>query len=203
MGQMTIEELAGQTQTSPRMIRYYIAEGMLPSPGARGRAASYGEEHLARLQLVRALLARRLPLAEIKQALAGLSLDEIRALLNEAQEQKNTLEQAAQAPSPRRYISELLRQTQDQREARQSQQNVPAMPLRQPQQYAGSLPSSTASPNVSPPASLTPGQPEQTWQRIELTPDIELHVRAAAAERLRPLIDALVALAKKASWRLK
>jgi len=192
MGQMTIEELAERTHTSPRTIRYYIAEGMLPSPGARGRAANYGGEHLARLQLLRTLLARRLPLAEIKRTLAGLSLPEIQALLDEEQERQHALDQAAQTPSPKRYISELLRQTQ-------VQQSAHSALLRQPKPQVGSPPSAKP---VSTPLSTSSSMSARAqhiseWQRIALTPDIELHVRAEAAERLRPLLDALVALAQR------
>ena len=44
---MNIRELAAQTGTTERQIRYLIAEGFLPPPsGGRARAV-YGEEHLA------------------------------------------------------------------------------------------------------------------------------------------------------------
>ena len=42
---LTIEELAERAETSVRTIRFYIAEGLLPGPGARGKAASYSGEH--------------------------------------------------------------------------------------------------------------------------------------------------------------
>lgn len=156
MASMTIEELAEQTQTSPRTIRYYIAEGMLPSPGARGRSASYGEEHLVRLRLVRALLDRHLPLAEIKRILGGLSLADARALLSEEDERQAALSSAAQEPSPKAYISELLRQTRSASE--------PGVPYGTP---PGPIPYGTPPalvPYGTPPSTLGP-RPMPPYQR--------------------------------------
>jgi DNA-binding transcriptional MerR regulator len=47
---MTIEALADAAGVSVRTARFYISQGLLPGPGARGRAATYGPDHLARLR---------------------------------------------------------------------------------------------------------------------------------------------------------
>lgn len=172
MGQMTIEELAQATQVSPRTIRYYITEGMLPSPGSRGRSASYGDEQIVRLQLIRTLLERHLPLAQIKALLAGLSLEEARALLREEQAGEAALRQAAQAPSPKRYVSELLKQTRAEFDV-----------------AYGTPPSSKPTQRGTPPPMPHATAAEGTWHRIALTPEMELHVRHDALSRLRPLIE--------------
>jgi DNA-binding transcriptional MerR regulator len=104
--ELSIEELAERAGVPVRTIRYYIAEGLLPGPGTRGKAAVYDERHWLRLRLIRRLADQRVPLATIKARLAGLSLAEIRALLDEAERQSATL---AQAPSPRDYVAALLR----------------------------------------------------------------------------------------------
>lgn len=201
MAQMTIEELATQTNTSPRTIRYYISEGMLPSPGTRGRTASYGDDHLARLQLIRALLDRHLPLAEIKRQLEMLSHDDVVAVLHEEQARQTALDRAAETASPKRYISELLRQTHAQEtHARYTVEREPSpngpLTRRQTDTLAPAPPAPqftvarTESSHLPPPS---------IWQRIELAPDLEIHVRAASVERLRPLLDALIALARDAA----
>ena len=52
---MGIEELADLVGVPVRTVRYYIAEGLLPGPGTRGKGTVYGEEHLLRLRLIRLL----------------------------------------------------------------------------------------------------------------------------------------------------
>jgi len=54
---MRIGELARRSGVSIPTIKYYLREGLLP-PGAATapNQASYGEEHLHRLRLIRALL---------------------------------------------------------------------------------------------------------------------------------------------------
>ncbi|HZW02420.1 MAG TPA: MerR family transcriptional regulator, partial [Anaerolineaceae bacterium] len=50
-----IHELADLAGVSIRTIRYYINEGLLPAPDARGRYSTYREEYLDRLRLIRKL----------------------------------------------------------------------------------------------------------------------------------------------------
>jgi len=64
--QMKLGELAKAAGVSPRTVRYYIAQGVLPSPGRLGPMTRYGREHLERLQLIRRLQDQRLSLAEIR-----------------------------------------------------------------------------------------------------------------------------------------
>lgn len=106
---LTIEELAEQAQTSVRTVRYYITENLLPGPGSRGKGAAYTEEHLQRLRLIRRLTERRAPLAEIREVMARVTDDEVRALLAEEDARAQTLD-ATQAVSPRAYIAALLDQ---------------------------------------------------------------------------------------------
>jgi DNA-binding transcriptional MerR regulator len=66
-----IGELADLGGISRRAVRYYVQEGLLPSPLGVGRGNHYGREHLDRLLQVKALQE------------AGRSLDEIRQLLGQ------------------------------------------------------------------------------------------------------------------------
>jgi DNA-binding transcriptional MerR regulator len=68
---MRIAELSRKSGIPVPTIKYYLREGLLP-PGelSSPNQARYGEEHLRRLQLVRALLeVGRLPIASIKEVL--------------------------------------------------------------------------------------------------------------------------------------
>lgn len=174
---LTIEELAERTQTPVRTVRYYIAEKMLPGPGARGKGASYTEEHLLRLRLIRRLTERRAPLAEIREVMAGVTDADVRALLAEEDARAQTLERAERAISPRAYISALLDQA------------------REPRKQPPKSPTSSTPPMR---ALMEPGVAEQgsAWRRVELAPGVELHILEPLEERNRALIDRLLAASK-------
>ena len=53
--QILIGELAKKAGVSVRTIRYYVMEGLLPSPEVRGRYTVYDEEYLNRIILIRYL----------------------------------------------------------------------------------------------------------------------------------------------------
>jgi DNA-binding transcriptional MerR regulator len=67
----TARDLAALCDVSERTVRYYVAEGLLPPPAARGRGANFDDGHLTRLRLIRAMQQ------------AGNDLDTIRDYLGE------------------------------------------------------------------------------------------------------------------------
>jgi DNA-binding transcriptional MerR regulator len=71
---LTIDELAMSTGLTVRTTRYYASLGLLPAPVRRGRVAYYGREHLARLQLIRALQEHGFTLAAIERHLATVPM---------------------------------------------------------------------------------------------------------------------------------
>jgi DNA-binding transcriptional MerR regulator len=96
----SIGELAKQAGVTPRTIRYYTAEGLLPRPDARGQYALYREEHLLRLRLIARLKEAYLPLGEIKARIEQLNLDQLRELLSEPGSQASS--------SAADYVAEIL-----------------------------------------------------------------------------------------------
>ncbi|HEX2031085.1 MAG TPA: MerR family transcriptional regulator [Actinomycetota bacterium] len=66
---MTIDELARLTGTTTRNIRAYQTRGLLRPPDVRGRRGLYGEEHVARLRLIRDMQAAGFNLRAIKRLL--------------------------------------------------------------------------------------------------------------------------------------
>jgi len=77
---LDLSELSARADVSPRTVRYYIQQGLLPEPESRGPGAHYGPEHLDRLNLIRQLQREHLPLAEIRRRIDALSPAEIRRL---------------------------------------------------------------------------------------------------------------------------
>jgi DNA-binding transcriptional MerR regulator len=66
---LDLTELADRAGVSIRTVRYYIQQGLLQEPEARGPGAHYTEEHLDRLLLIKRLQKEHLPLAEIRKAI--------------------------------------------------------------------------------------------------------------------------------------
>lgn len=63
-----------------RMVRYYTARGLLPRPGNRGRALTYGRSHLIRLVAIKRLQGQGFSLEEIAERLDGMTAAEEEAL---------------------------------------------------------------------------------------------------------------------------
>lgn len=74
-----LEELAAAAEVPVRTIRYYIQRGLLAAPEFRGAHTVYGREHRLRLDAIRALQERDLPLDEIARRLAAMTGDELAA----------------------------------------------------------------------------------------------------------------------------
>ena len=178
----TIEELAAETDTSIRTVRYYIAENLLPGPGARGKSAVYTEDHLQRLRLIRLLTERRTPLADIRDLMARVSDEEIRALL--AEEESFTQTRAERADSPRAYISALLDQARAVRE-----------PMK-PYTTSAPKPMKPSARRVEPQEPTSGPRPDQTseWRRIQIAPGVELHIEERLESQNRALIERLLAV---------
>ena len=69
----SLDELSREADVTPRTIRYYIAEGLLPPPETTGRNASYTQDHLDRLLLIGGLKEQYLPLKEIRARITSMS----------------------------------------------------------------------------------------------------------------------------------
>jgi DNA-binding transcriptional MerR regulator len=176
---MTIQELSEQSGVPIRTVRYYIGQGLLPSAEGRGRTASYAEDHLLRLRVIRELADRGVPLGEIRGQVAGLSTRELERTLAGEQE-RGASEEAARSRSPREYVGVLLARA---RADRAAPARRAADPRPAPQgRHAG----------------------HELWQRITLAPGVELHVSSGAGEQGRRIVDAVLgAVAPQARRREK
>ena len=148
-----LAELSDRAGVSQRTVRYYIQQGLLPSPETRGPGAHYGPEHLDRLRLIRSLQRQHLPLAEIRRRLEELNPAEIRELL------------AAERPvgSAKDYIMGVLSE---------------GAPMMSRQKTPDAGPPVLSSPHAMYEQEKPRRQQVRTqWDRIPLGPDVELHVR--------------------------
>src|SRR5262245_24800300 len=78
----SLSDLATVVGIEPRTVRSYIERGLLPSAHTRGRAATYSDEHLSRLEVIKSLRRARpnITLSELRSVLQGLIPDRLRAL---------------------------------------------------------------------------------------------------------------------------
>jgi DNA-binding transcriptional MerR regulator len=86
-----LDELAEAADVSTRTVRYYVQRGLLPAPVFRGRDTAYSGEHLLRLQAIRRLQERFLPLDAIQAELERCSLDDLRRLAEGRDEPARTV----------------------------------------------------------------------------------------------------------------
>ena len=68
--ELTVDQLAAKVGLTVRNVRAYAARGLLPPPRLVGRTGYYGREHVARLVLVREMLAEGYSLTMIERTLA-------------------------------------------------------------------------------------------------------------------------------------
>jgi DNA-binding transcriptional MerR regulator len=183
----SLTELADLAGVTPRTVRYYMSQGLLPSPGASGPGAKYDDTHLGRLRLVRRLQREHLPLAEIRQRLAGLD-DTAIATLAEA---------PAAVADPQDSALDYIRRVLGPPPVQPSRHfAMKQLPLR-----AYSLAADAVS-DVPIPNTLSvepaPGRnfERSQWERIPLAPDIELHVRRPLPRPLAKQVDRLVSIAR-------
>jgi DNA-binding transcriptional MerR regulator len=187
----SLTELADLAGVTPRTVRYYMSQGLLPSSGSSGPGAKYDDAHLARLLLVRKLQREHLPLAEIRQRLAGLDDAAIAFLADQPPEVADPQDSALD------YIRRVLGPPQASLKRGAAIWERPAVfyPLAEPAQPQPMAPlRAPITLGVEP----APGRSfeRSQWERIPLAPDIELHVRRPLPRPLSKQVDRLVSIAR-------
>lgn len=160
-----IGELAQKAGVSVRTIRYYISEGLLPSPEVRGRYTNYDEDYLRRIRLIRRLKDAYLPIKEIRRKLETESEEEIEAFLRLYEGQHTSREGALE------YIANLRAES------------APRAKIMPP----------APRPVITVEAANPTDPAESSWRRIRLAPGIELHLSEATAAQLGARLPALLA----------
>jgi DNA-binding transcriptional MerR regulator len=145
-------DLAKLADVTPRTIRFYIAQGLLPSPEAAGPRTTYTDEHLERLRLIKKMQAAHMPLATIRAQLRSMGAADVAEMVTPSEPARVTESAVA-------YIRGVL--------------------------ATGPAPAPAPAPaarSVAPPPPPQTSQPTQEpdrsqWDRVEITPDVEIHLR--------------------------
>jgi DNA-binding transcriptional MerR regulator len=181
----SLTELADLGGVTPRTVRYYLGQGLLPAVGPSGPGSKYDATHLARLRLIRRLQAEHLPLAEIRRRLEGLEDAEIRQLVG-------SLEPAPPAGSALDYLRTVL-------DGPGPTRLPAAAPAARPLLRRASVDQSILADAVAGPHGEPPSVPMERsqWERISLGPDIELHIRRPLGRAQQKGVDRLVTIARE------
>jgi DNA-binding transcriptional MerR regulator len=177
----SLTELADLAGVTPRTVRFYLAQGLLPAVGQSGPGSKYDPDHLARLRLIRRLQAEHLPLAEIRRRLDDLEPEEIRDLAGDPipppppDSALEYLRAVLAAPAPAR-----LRPTR----------RVVLAGVAEPASVT------YGAPPAEPPIAGAPIERSQ-WERIVLAPDVELHLRRPLSRAQNKQVDRLVTIARE------
>ena len=222
----SLPELATLGEVTPRTIRYYIGQGLLPSPVAEGPNTRYTAGHLDRLQLIRELQREHLPLAEIRTRMERLGDDQVRDLLTVGDaipEPRGTAfdyiqsvlagthRRAFTLPHPKAHWSMAaspLQPAMDSpvpaarpRLARASRIRVDE-PSQPPEIESMAAPQPAPPPNSAAEADQSATAPDRPapnrsqWDRISLAPDVELHIRRPLSRIQNRRVERLLAIAR-------
>ena len=193
-----------------RTIRYYLSEGLLPSPSdKRSQASVFSYEHLLTLLVIKKLQADGLPISIIRTLLGGKDIPELERLLGE-QITVFTDRQALYEHQQKTDDLESLNMVAPEAEA-ESMESVPAASKNEAKSFLESLLSRRTRPSaplqapaMSQPLFSIPSGPAtpatEEWKRYQLAPGLELHVEKkfqpptdkAARDRIFDLIKRIL-----------
>ena len=163
-----LTQLADRAGVSPRTVRYYIQQGLLPAP-EKGPGAHYGPEHLERLLLIKRFQREHLPLAEIRRLLEE-SGDSPRSVGAELASRRNRMSSAED------YVRDVL--SSSGHGVSEPHGIVPHRP-----------------PPLSPLKKFLAPIRSQ-WDRIILSSDVELHVRRPLTREQNKQVERLLDAAR-------
>jgi len=151
LAEMGLEQARGTVTSVPdeRTIRYYMAEGLIQTPGEKqGTASLFSYLNLLQLLTVKKLQAEHLPIRKIRELVAGKSEQELEMLLGVG----GIATRKSRESDAKRYLESLL--------APESA----AFPIE-----------TAAAPPAPAPQML---DQSASWQRVEIEPGLELHIRS-------------------------
>lgn len=206
----TISEIASIAGVTARTVRYYVAQGLLPAPDETGRGPHYDDRHLLRLRLVRELQKRHLPLAEIRRRLAAMTDAQVSTAVVEmtepAEDVENTdrssaLDYVRSILAPSHRAAETPASLSAMEPGRTDRRGVPSALFIRTGSRMPSIgreeplpPSMTPTETVPVPATTSE---RSQWDRIVLTPDIEIHVRRPLGRLDNKRVDRLITIARQ------
>jgi DNA-binding transcriptional MerR regulator len=177
-----INQLAERAGVTVRTIRYYVNEGLLPSPQTKGRYSAYDEDYLYRIKLIKFYKESYLPLSRIRELLDEMSPEEIKASVEKYEKEPPEFNLP---PTP-----ENLNRVEENLSARNYLRKI------DPSIYHDSMELSDMAHASVPQAAkrmIDPGPShEPSWKRVEVAEGIELLIREDIYRRRRQELEILL-----------
>jgi len=183
---LDLAELAKAADVTPRTVRYYVQQGLLPSPGTRGPGTKYDRALLERLQLIKLLQREHWPLSKIREHLDALDEDGVRRELGQPPE----LPLPSLSDSALKYVRGVLGRHR-QAAGAPAEQREPSLFDQKPRALGAA---------GAPEAGAASGKwqvTKSTWERIRLTRDVELSIRRPLTREQNKLVDRLLEAARR------
>jgi len=156
MSELGIEQRRGTVSLVPdeRTIRYYLAEGLIkPAEEKQGTASVFSYKHLLQLVAVKKLQAEHLPIRKIRELVTDKDEQQLESLLGVTSSARKRTDDT----KAKRYLESLL---------------TPSM------SFGGILSAPQETAPLSSPAEAPPKDSSVSWQRVEIEPGLELHIRS-------------------------
>lgn len=153
-------------EVNPRLIRHYTSCKLIDRPTRIGREGRYSYRHLVQVLVVRRLLMEGYTASAIYKLLHRMTTPELRALLEQGVHLQLT-------PPPINPALAFLQQVQERSEMKLRDRSSPSV-------FANRA--AVVAPAVAPVAVSTETSDElkslpETWQRVEVLPGFEVHIR--------------------------
>jgi DNA-binding transcriptional MerR regulator len=182
---LDLSELATAAGVTPRTVRYYVQQGLLPSPGTRGPGTRYDRTLLDRLHLIRRLQKLHWPLSKIRDRLESLDDEGVQEALREQVEYPPS---GGMSDSALKYVRGLLEKEGGPNPA----EAQPAAAARFMGRVFGSRAPQAGGPQSKRGLQVT----KSNWERIRLTNDVELNIRRPLSREDNKRVDRLLEAAK-------
>ena len=180
--QYTITELNRKTGIARRTIHYYIKERLIPPATGSGGGASYNDEHVMRLNLIKVMQKSHLKLSGIREALNGMSFSEMEVLLRRAKKGKASWD----SDSLGSWVSDQTEPDMDSMD-QISDRNVSFLNV----EGIGKTQKDTKGGSYLQDLKRSKS-PDETWERFHVLEGVEINVRADIMNKYESLVMAWI-----------
>ncbi|MFL5761960.1 MAG: MerR family transcriptional regulator [Thermomicrobiales bacterium] len=192
----SLSELTEAAGVSPRTVRYYIGEGLLPPPVAAGPRSHYTDDHLVRLKAIGKMKDAYLPLREVRRRLNQLNDDQLTRLATGQLPDTSAISMPAEQRSVRaeplesaaEYIARAMYQPAPASE--ELGEPAPPSPLLMGKYEFHAFVDPVENP-------VTAAEEGSSWRRIQLGAEAELLILEEAYQRNHDRVEWLINWAKK------
>jgi DNA-binding transcriptional MerR regulator len=185
---LTIAELAALVGVTPRTIRHYMAEGVLPLPSGSGKQQFYDHRHVVRLRLAKLLRDEGLPVSKVRHQLsrwAPKQMEEALALADRMRKHPVPPHELLKLWDPGRLAPVLPRTL-----LRQGGM------IREAPTFLVSSTDADAVHRVAQSAQVYSPQ-EEPWLRVRVAPQVEIQYHAAENDPIKDAVRDIIDFARQ------